>query len=89
MSGWGLPAKSLFVARREDGHVWQSAILDITLSEREGPQSVVYAVAQYFLCLVLQPAGVKRWIWTGAAPADEPDALAAGDDDGGHARRRK
>jgi HK97 family phage major capsid protein len=81
LPAWGLAAKTIATARANDAHIWQSAVLDVTLTERNGPHSVVFAVAQYFLALVLQPAGVKRWTWTGAAPAgDDPqaDAEAAG-----------
>ena len=65
--GWALAAASaVVVARRNDARQWQSAVLDIRLVEREGPQSVVFAVWQYFAYAVLEPAGVKRWTYTDA-----------------------
>ena len=52
------------VARRNDARQWKSAVLDVRLMEREGPQSVVFAVWQYFGFAVLQPKGVRRYTYT-------------------------
>ena len=52
------------VARRNDARQWKSAILDIRLMERNGPQSIVFAVWQYFGFAILQPKGVRRYTYT-------------------------
>jgi HK97 family phage major capsid protein len=65
-----------FVARRNDAHTWASTILDIKLTEREGPQSIVFAVWQYLAFAVLQPKGVARWTYTNVL-ADE-EVLSSG-----------
>jgi len=52
------------VARRNDARQWKSAILDIRLLEREGPQSIVFAIWQYFGFAVLEPKGVRRYTFT-------------------------
>ena len=52
------------VARRNDARQWKSAVLDIRLMEREGPQSVVFAIWQYFGFAVLEPKGVRRYTFT-------------------------
>ena len=52
------------VARRNDARQWKSAILDIRLVEREGPQSIVFAIWQYFAFAVLEPKGVRRYTYT-------------------------
>jgi len=54
------------VARRNDARQWKSAVLDVRLLEREGPQSVVFAVFQYFGFAVLEPKGVRRYTYTDA-----------------------
>jgi HK97 family phage major capsid protein/HK97 family phage prohead protease len=52
------------VARRNDARQWKSAILDLRLIEREGPQSIVFAIWQYFGFAVLEPKGVRRYTFT-------------------------
>lgn len=52
------------VARANDARQWKSAILDIRLMEREGPQSIVFAIWQYFGFAVLEPKGVRRYTYT-------------------------
>lgn len=52
------------IARRNDARQWKSAVLDIRLMEREGPQSIVFAIMQYFGFAVLQPKGVRRYTYT-------------------------
>lgn len=52
------------VARRNDARQWKSAVLDIRMFERNGPQSIVFAVMQYFGFAVLQPLGVRRYTYT-------------------------
>ena len=52
------------VARRNDARQWKSAVLDIRLMEREGPQSIVFAIWQYFGFAVLEPKGVRRYTFT-------------------------
>jgi HK97 family phage major capsid protein len=59
-----LSAINNFVARRNDARQWKSAVLDVRLMEREGPQSVVFAVWQYFGFAVLQPKGVRKYTYT-------------------------
>jgi hypothetical protein len=59
-----LAATNEIVARRNDARQWKSAILDIRLTEREGPQSIVFAIWQYFGFAVLQPKGVRRYTYT-------------------------
>ena len=59
-----LNATNEIVARRNDGRQWKSAVLDIRLLEREGPQSIVFAVFQYFGFAVLEPKGVRRYTYT-------------------------
>lgn len=59
-----LAATNEVVARRNDARQWKSAVLDIRLLEREGPQSVVFAVWQYFGFAVLEPKGVRRYTYT-------------------------
>jgi hypothetical protein len=58
------------VARRNDGHQWASAVLDVRLMERNGPQSVVFAIWQYFAFAVLQPKGVRKWTYTNVVASD-------------------
>lgn len=60
-----LDAATSIIARRNDGRQWKSAVLDIRLMEREGPQSIVFAVFQYFGFAVLEPKGVRKY---GAPP---------------------
>lgn len=52
------------VARRNDARQWKSAVLDVRLMEREGPQSVVFAIWQYFGFAILEPKGVRRYTYT-------------------------
>jgi hypothetical protein len=59
-----LSAINNFVARRNDARQWKSAVLDVRLMEREGPQSVVFAVWQYFGFAVLEPKGVRKYTYT-------------------------
>ena len=59
-----LDAKNEIIARRNDGRQWKSAVLDIRLMEREGPQSVVFAIWQYFGFAVLEPKGVRKYTYT-------------------------
>lgn len=59
-----LNAINNFIARRNDARQWKSAALDIRLLEREGPQSVVFAVFQYFGFAVLEPKGVRKYTYT-------------------------
>ena len=59
-----LDATANFVARRNDARQWKGAVLDVRLMEREGPQSVVFAVWQYFGFAVLQPKGVRKYTYT-------------------------
>jgi HK97 family phage major capsid protein len=62
---WALLADTNeIVARKNDARQWKSAILDIRLLEREGPQSVVFAIWQYFGFAVLEPKGVRRYTYT-------------------------
>lgn len=59
-----LSALNEIVARRNDAMQWKSAVLDIRLLEREGPQSVVFAIWQYFGFAILEPKGVRRYTYT-------------------------
>lgn len=59
-----LAATNEIVARRNDARQWKSAVLDVRLMEREGPQSVVFAIWQYFGFAVLEPKGVRRYTYT-------------------------
>jgi HK97 family phage major capsid protein len=59
-----LSAINNFVARRNDARQWKSAVLDVRLMEREGPQSVVFAIWQYFGFAVLEPKGVRKYTYT-------------------------
>ena len=59
-----LDPKNEIVARRIDARQWKSAVLDIRLMEREGPQSVVFAIWQYFGFAVLEPKGVRKYVYT-------------------------
>jgi len=59
-----LSALNEIIARRNDGRQWKSTVLDVRLMEREGPQSVVFAVMQYFGFAVLEPKGVRRYTYT-------------------------
>jgi HK97 family phage major capsid protein len=52
------------VARKNDARQWKSAVLDLRLIEREGPQSIVFAIWQYFAFAVLEPKGVRRYTYT-------------------------
>jgi len=59
-----LSATNEIVARKNDARQWKSAILDLRLIEREGPESIVFAIWQYFAFAVLQPKGVRRYTYT-------------------------
>jgi HK97 family phage major capsid protein len=59
-----LDAKNEIIARRNDARQFKSAVLDVRLMERNGPQSVVFAIWQYFGFAVLQPKGVRRYVYT-------------------------
>lgn len=59
-----LAATNEIIARRNDARQWKSAVLDVRLMEREGPQSVVFAIWQYFGFAVLEPKGVRRYTYT-------------------------
>lgn len=59
-----LAATNEVVARRNDARQWKSAVLDLRLLEREGPQSIVFAIWQYFGFAVLEPKGVRRYTYT-------------------------
>ena len=59
-----LTATNEIIARRNDARQWKSAVLDVRLMEREGPQSVVFAIWQYFGFAVLEPKGVRRYTYT-------------------------
>lgn len=52
------------IARRNDARQWKSAVLDVRLMEREGPQTVVFAIWQYFGFAVLEPKGVRKYTYT-------------------------
>jgi HK97 family phage major capsid protein len=56
-----LAATSEVIARRNDARQWKSTVLDVRLMEREGPQSVVFAIWQYFGFAVLEPKGVRLY----------------------------
>lgn len=59
-----LSAINQIVARRNDAVQFKSAILDVRLMEREGPQSVVFAIWQYFGFVILEPKGVRKYTYT-------------------------
>ena len=59
-----LSAANEIVARRNDAVQFKSAILDVRLMEREGPQSVVFAIWQYFGFVILEPKGVRKYTYT-------------------------
>jgi hypothetical protein len=59
-----LAATNHIIARKNDGMQWKSAVLDVQLTERNGPVSIVFAVWQYFVFAVLQPKGVRRYTYT-------------------------
>lgn len=59
-----LDAKNEIIARRNDARQWKSSVLDVRYMEREGPQSVVFAVWQYFGFAVLEPKGVQKHTYT-------------------------
>jgi Phage capsid family./Caudovirus prohead protease. len=61
-----LAATNEIVARRNDARQWISPLIDVRLNERNGPQSVVFAVMQYYAFAVLQPKGVRRYTYTDA-----------------------
>ncbi len=57
------PITEIF-ARRNDARQWKSTVLEIRMLEREGPQSIVFAIWQYLAFLVLQPKGVRKYTYT-------------------------
>jgi len=59
-----LSAINEIIARRNDARQWKSAILDLRLTEREGPQTIVFAIWQYFGFAVLEPKGVRKYTYT-------------------------
>ena len=59
-----LAATNEIVARRNDARQWKSAVMDIKMTERDGPLSVVFAIWQYFGFAVLEPKGVRRYTYT-------------------------
>jgi HK97 family phage prohead protease/HK97 family phage major capsid protein len=59
-----LSAINEIVARRNDARQWKSAILDLRLMEREGPQTIIFAIWQYFGFAVLEPKGVRKYTYT-------------------------
>lgn len=59
-----LNATNEIIARKNDARQWKSAILDLRLVEREGPQSIVFAIWQYFAFAILDPKGVRRYTYT-------------------------
>jgi len=82
-----LSALNEIVARANDARQWASAVLDVRLMERNGPQSVVFAIWQYFAFAVLEPRGVRRWTYTnvlatsaslGITVAEDEDAEGKG-----------
>jgi HK97 family phage major capsid protein len=79
LPAWALTsALNEIVARANDGHQWRSAVLDVRLTERNGPVSIVFAVWQYYAFAVLQPKGVRRWTYTNVlATKAEQDEQAA------------
>jgi hypothetical protein len=69
LPAWALlDATNELIARRNDARQWSSAVLDIRLMEREGPQSIVFAIWQYYGFAVLQPKGVRLYKAADAAP---------------------
>jgi hypothetical protein len=61
-----LAVTSHVIARRNDARQWVSALKDFRLEERNGPQSIVLAVMQYFAFAIVQPKGVRRYTYTNA-----------------------
>lgn len=53
-----------FLARRNDARQFKSTVLEFRLTERNGPQSIVFAIWQYFAFAVLQPKGVLKYTYT-------------------------
>jgi HK97 family phage portal protein/HK97 family phage prohead protease len=72
---WGITSQlDTFIARRNDAIQWISPELNMRLDQREGPQSVVFAIWQYFAFGVIQPIGVQRWTYTNTLMADAESA---------------
>jgi HK97 family phage major capsid protein len=69
-----------YVARRGDARSWASTALDIRYDEQRGPESIVFAIWQYFAFAVIQPKGVTRWTYTNTLQAEK--ASASGKDEG-------
>jgi HK97 family phage major capsid protein len=75
---WAITDPKLsYMARRNDARQWQSAVLDVRLMEREGPQSIVFAVWQYFAFAVLEPLGVRELSYTNVLKSGEGEPEAA------------
>jgi len=53
-----------FVARRNDARQFKSTVLNFRFEEQKGPESIVFAIWQYFAFAILQPAGVQKYTYT-------------------------
>jgi len=53
-----------FIARKNDARQFKSTVLEFRLTERNGPQSIVFAIWQYFAFAILQPRGVLKYVYT-------------------------
>ncbi|RPJ28271.1 MAG: phage major capsid protein [Chloroflexi bacterium] len=53
-----------FIARKNDARQFKSTVLEFRLTERNGPQSIVFAIWQYFAFAILQPRGVLKYTYT-------------------------
>lgn len=53
-----------FIARRNDARQFKSTVLEFRFDEKLGPQSIVFAIWQYFAFAVLQPKGVAKYTYT-------------------------
>lgn len=80
-----LSALNEIVARRNDARQWASAVLDVRLMERNGPQSVVFAIWQYFAFAVLEPKGVRKWTYTNVLADPASLGITVNDDGEGEA----
>jgi HK97 family phage prohead protease/HK97 family phage major capsid protein len=62
---WAITAQTTgFIARSNDARQWKSSVLEFRLTERNGPQSIVFAIWQYLGFAVLQPKGVAKYTYT-------------------------
>jgi HK97 family phage major capsid protein len=59
-----LSAINSIISRRNDARQWKSTVLDLRLMEREGPQTIIFAIWQYFGFAVLEPKGVRKYTYT-------------------------